>query len=91
MEDIRKLIVFLIINISAFLCYLLGKETDCRYGRGLSVQHFLDLCCRYIGAVTIVMLQGELNYISIPCLIAAGIILGFCIYRVGQNSKEKDK
>lgn len=26
MEDIRKLIVFLIINISAFLCYLLGKE-----------------------------------------------------------------
>lgn len=39
----------------------------------------------------IVMLQGELNYISIPCLIAAGIILGFCIYRVGQNSKEKDK
>lgn len=40
MEDIRKLIVFLIINISAFLCYLLGKE------------NFLDLCCRYIGAVT---------------------------------------
>ena len=39
----------------------------------------------------IVMLQGELNYISIPCLIAAGIVLGVCAYRVGQNSKEKDK
>ena len=36
-------------------------------------------------------MQGELNYISIPCLIAAGIVLGVCAYRVGQNSKEKDK
>ena len=36
----------------------------------------------------IVMLQGELNYISIPCLIAAGIVLGVCAYRVGQNSKD---
>ena len=26
MEDIRKMILFLIMNISAFLCYLLGKE-----------------------------------------------------------------
>ena len=26
MEDIRKMILVLIINISAFLCFLLGKE-----------------------------------------------------------------
>ena len=26
MEDIRKMILFLIINILAFLCFLLGKE-----------------------------------------------------------------
>lgn len=39
----------------------------------------------------IAILQGELNVISIPCLIAAGIVLGVCAYRVGQNSKEKDK
>ena len=26
MENISKIILFLIINISAFLCYLLGKE-----------------------------------------------------------------
>lgn len=26
MEEARKVILFVIINISAFLCYLLGKE-----------------------------------------------------------------
>lgn len=35
----------------------------------------------------IAILQEELNYLSIPCLIAAGIILGICGYRCGQNSR----
>ena len=35
----------------------------------------------------IVMLQGELNYISIPCLIAAGFSLGVCAYvRFGKKA-----
>ncbi|MCR0262526.1 hypothetical protein MKC73_01250 [[Clostridium] innocuum] len=36
----------------------------------------------------IVILQGELNSVSIPCLIMAGIILAVCSYRIGQNSKK---
>ena len=33
----------------------------------------------------IVMLQGELNYISIPCLIAAGFSLGVCAYKIMRH------
>lgn len=37
----------------------------------------------------IVMLQGELNYISIPCLISAGFSLGVCAYKMGQKARER--
>lgn len=44
----------------------------------------------YIAGITelilVAILQGELNHLSIPCLIAAGIIIGICAYRCGQNS-----
>ena len=109
MEDIRKMILFLIMNISAFLCYLLGKENrrkreneheEVKYLKAKLTADTEEDCLYntfwiYLAGISelllIVMLQGELNYISIPCLIAAGIVLGVCAYRVGQNSKEKDK
>lgn len=89
MEDIRKLIVFLIINISAFLCYLLGKKIGERERMDMKKNKYLKAkltadteedCLYntfwiYVAGISelllIVMLQGELNYISIPCLIAA--------------------
>ena len=39
--------------------------------------------------IMIAVLQGEFNYLSISCLLFAGILLSICAYKLGMNSQNK--
>lgn len=109
MEEMRSMILFVIINALAISCYLLGKEIQKGRRERMKRNKYLkarlsmaneDECLHntfalYVAGISelllIVILQGELNLISIPCISSAAIALCSCSYQIGRNSIQRSE